>query len=810
MRINYKVFFDLCFQHSDNLILILSEDLEIREMNSRAETYLGFKKQDVLGKKINLVLKQSRIQSFINSNEILKKESTTSYIDYYGHTLQVFWEIIPVHDDEFNDAILVMGRIEMPNTDNGLEDLQLDNILNYAPGLFYWKDKNSVYHGCNDEFARLAGLDSRAQVKGKTDHDLAWKDRAELYTDVDQKVIESGIPTLNHEEVVKMIDGKPMTAITNKVPLWNPRGEVVGLLGITIDITRQKEVEHALKIAKEQAEAANRAKIEFISNMSHDIRTPLTGVVGMSKMLEDSVTDPNQKQYAHWLGESGDQLLKMLNSILDVVSSDNANEDNLHEESFDIKRMIQDIVELERPSILVKGIDLITHVDERIPAFLCTDHIKLHRILLNLLGNAIKFTEKGYVEIRIILLTREGENVTIQFQVRDTGIGISDELQKKVFEQFFRALPSYEGVYTGHGVGLHIAQSYAKLLATEIKIKSKLNVGTTFYFDLPLKFGKEVQERDDTHVPILQEKTSKGSLPKVVKTTALPDRLAQPSHAPHALLVEDNKIALLMLENLVTQAGYRFTSATDGEMALTLAKTHAFDFVITDLGLPKLSGIEFTRALRALESHHHNQSIPVFGLTAHADVKIKAECLEAGMNKAFTKPMTPAMLESIKINYFSLLPSSVADTHHADPTVGSLGLDLPNTEAELFELEALPLLNIDHALNGIGNDMALLKSILSAMVEQELPQDLDELYLLHAKSDWETVEHLAHRMKGGLMYCGTERLVFACQYLERYRKAGHSKMLEPLYQQVCLIADKTMTAIKSWLRAQVNQETSLS
>ena len=810
MRINYKVFFDLCLQYSDNLLLILSQDLQIQDINPKAETYLGWKKDDVLGKSVITVLKETRIQPFINSPEILKKESIITYIDCYGHSLQLSWEIIPVQDDELGDAVLVVGCIVMPSAEAGLEDLQLENVLNYAPGLFYWKDKNSVYHGCNDEFARLAGLDSRAQVKGKTDRDLAWKDRAELYIDIDHKVIESGIPTLNHEEVVQMIDGRPMTAITNKVPLWNPNGEVIGLLGITIDITLQKEVEHALKIAKEQAEAANRAKIEFISNMSHDIRTPLTGVVGLAKMLEDSVLDPNQKQYAHWLGESGDQLLQMLNSILDVVSSDNANEDDLHEESFDIRRMIQDIVELERPSILVKGIDLVTYLDEGVPSFLNMDHVKLHRILLNLLGNAIKFTEKGSVEIRIILLERQDEDVTLQFQVTDTGIGISEELQKKVFEQFFRVLPSYEGLYTGHGVGLHIAQSYVRLLGGEIKIKSELNVGTTFYFDLCLKVGYDIRKPDESHEPIYPVKPSIGPVASAVKTTALRHIVDIPSNAPHVLLVEDNKIALLMLENLVTQAGYRFSSATDGESALVLAKAHSFDFVITDLGLPKLSGIEFTRALRALASHYNNQSIPVFGLTAHADVKIKAECLEAGMNKAFTKPMTPAMLESIKINYFSLLCCPAPDANQADAAVGSLGIDLPNTEAELFGLEALPLLNIAQALNGIGNDMTLLKSILIAMVEQELPQDLEELYLLHAKSDWDTVEQLAHRMKGGLMYCGTERLVFACQYLERYRKAGHSKMLEPLYQQVCSIADQTIVAIKRWQNVQVGEETSLS
>ena len=791
--INYQVLFNSCLNYADDLMIVLSADLKILDINPQAQGYLRWQKSEVLGQSISQIFERTGVQPFVNQVEILKKESTISFINHYDQVLKISWDIIPI-DDAADRYVLLVGRKSMLPNYELLEDLQLENVLNYAPGLFYWKDTNSVYRGCNDEFARLAGLESRAHVKGKTDYEMSWKDRGDLYRAVDQQVIKSGIPVLNYEDVFKLSDGKPMIAITNKVPLWSTKGEVIGLLGITVDISRQKEVELALKIAKEQAEIANQAKTEFISNISHDIRNPLTGVVDMAKLLEVQVSNEKHKQFARWLGESSSQLLDMLNTVLDLVSLDYAAEEKIHTQSFDIRALVQGIIDLEKPSAVMKGIDLVRHIDDNIPRFLKADAVKLHRILLNLLGNAIKFTDQGYVDIRIILLSNTKDSCRLQCQVIDTGIGISKALQDKVFEQFFRVIPSRLGVHEGHGVGLHIAQSYAQLMGSVIKIKSELDQGTMFYFDLDLaKSDADAISLDHALTEDLPIKASQSS----IKTSQKP---------LHVLLVEDNKIALFMLESLVTQAGYHFSSARDGVTALEMAQKQSFDLLITDLGLPKLSGLDLTRALRA-DIHGLNRSIPIFGLTAHPNFKINAECLDAGMNKAFTKPMSAAILDSIRLNYFSSIQALNTETKQpAQVQSGFLGDDLPQSEAALFELDHLPLLDIAQALRGIGQDKELLTSILVAMVEQELPQDLEELYRLHAKSDWDGIEHLAHRMKGGLMYCGTEKLVLACQYLERYRKAGHSKLLEALYQQVSQIAGKTLTVMKTWLAQEVEEE----
>ena len=600
-------------------------------------------------------------------------------------------------------------------------------------------------------------------------------------------------------------DGEIRWIMDNGFPLCNEEGICFGVTGIAIDITEQKLNEERLHLAKEAAEAANHAKTEFIANMSHDIRTPLTGVIGMSKTLEAEIQDPKQKKHAHFLGESGDQLLHMLNGILDVIKADNANETDMHEEPFDLRHVINDILQLERPTTIVKGLDLIIQVDDAVPPCLISDHTKIHRILLNLLGNAIKFTSKGRVEVGVKCLSQTNTHVLLQFKVADTGIGIPPELQDKVFDRFFRVAPSQKTIYTGHGVGLHIAQSYAHLLGGEIILTSEFGVGTTFYFELSLKIGDDslivsqtIDESDNDPITTVPPTPLPEPMENLVNTPTLP------ANAPHLLLVEDNSTALCVLENLVTRANCQFTSAIDGEAGLELAKTQPFDLIITDLGLPGISGSEMTTLLRAFEVEHHKKPVPVIGLTAHADAKVKQDCIQSGMNEALTKPMKPEMLETIKTTYLTPSKTTAIPTNiqNSAVTAGKLGVDLPDTEEELFLLRHFPVLNASAAMKVMGNNVKLFNDILKSIVDKDLASDLAEIERAHECNDWESVEKTAHRMKGGFVYCGITKLAMACQYLERYRKAGHTTHLEALYQQLRVVADETVITINRWLSMQ--------
>ena len=679
-----------------------------------------------------------------------------------------------------------------------------NTIISSLPGSIYWKDIYGNYLGCSDEMCSFLGM-SKDQIIGKTDGHIgqilnwpiavstkAMKD--------DQEVIRTQSSLLNIEEIpFTDKNGRIIRQLTSKVPLLNAEGTVIGVLGFSVDITQRKQMEEELLIAKEQAESANFAKTEFIANMSHDIRTPLTGMVGMSSLIEAKSTDPEIQEYAQDVHACGDQLLSMLNSILDVISAENINEQDIKDETFDLRHCIEDLVEIEKPTAKLKKLGLHVDFDNNIPPYIISDRTKIHRILLNLLGNAIKFTSVGSITIETKLLTLKDATANIKFAVHDTGMGIALEQQSKVFERFFRASPSYKGLYTGHGVGLHIAQSYAKLLRGEIKLSSIEGEGTTFSFELSCKIGKS----DD-----VQSQDSLDLLPQLMtpRTNIVsPPLSSKSSSQPNLLLIEDNSIALKVLESLVIDASCQHISVTNGAEALALAKTMDFDLIISDLGLPGISGTEFTEQLRAWENAHNKRSVPIIGLTAHAETTMRTLCLQAGMDKVMTKPLNKTGLQSLIDQFYYLPLTSITTNLKKDhEPIKTLALELPDTDHDLFNLNAFPLIDSAQALSILGDNKSLLIDMYSFMIDHEIPTEKENILKAHANHDWKKIDALAHKMKGGVISLGLKKLSFACQYLERHQKTGHSKLSERLYKQMMAVLEETQQAIHQWLKTHAD------
>lgn len=642
-----------------------------------------------------------------------------------------------------------------------------ENILALMPGYVYWLDRNNTYLGCNDIQAEYLQLQSRHEILGKRTHELLKTKEQSIELDkINNEVMDTGTPYVVIEHLGEQV------YFSQKVPLRDEQNQVIGLLGISIDITELKKTEAALTQAKERAEAANRVKIEFIANMSHDIRTPLSGVVGLSKLLEESPLNPEQKQYAQWINESGEQLLSLLNGILEVVSTENCSERDVKQDVFDLRQCINDIVQLELPTSIIKGLDLQINIGESVPQLVITDRTKLHRILLNLLGNAIKFTHSGRVVVEVNALSIDDHQVHLRFAVTDTGIGISADIQHNVFERFYRASPSYKGVYSGHGVGLHIAQSYTQLLGSEIKLDSRENEGTHAYFDLSL----ELPEAEKLII----------NQPDIQKTAKLSQLLTNPiDDTPLLLLVEDNAIARRMLEVITAQAGYRSLSASDAEQALNLAKSIPFDLIITDIGLPGMSGYEFADHMRKWELETKKMPTAIIGLTAHALIEARNECLRAGMNDVLVKPISLSAMHAI-VSQFLAVSKQVMP----QDLLSTLDVALPEYENQLFELEQIPLLDTKRALRHISSE-ALLNEMLDLMVKDELPRDEQAIRDAYMNKDWESIERIAHKIKGGAVYCGMVRIEYACQNLERYQKTGNTKLSDRLFQQLLDVVQAT-------------------
>lgn len=655
--------------------------------------------------------------------------------------------------------------------------LMLDNILQYAPDWIYWKDINSIHLGCSEEFARVAGFKNRKEMIGKSDYECAWGNRADKYNLDDAEVIQSGRPKLNIEDTVLLNNGKEVVVISNKVPLRNSDGEIVGVLGIATDITERKKMENDLKIAKEAAEIASRAKSEFIANMSHDIRTPLSGVIGLSKLLENTLDDPDQKNDAHILHDSGVELLSMLNAIIDDVRIGNMQEDDIQVGNFDLHQCLDDLIKLERPTTTFKNLGLFLEMPADVPRWIQSDRKKIHRTLLNLLGNAIKFTQNGHITIRLKCLHQDAHDCHLEFSVSDTGIGIPNELQDKVFERFFRTTPAYKGTYKGHGLGLHIARTYVELLGGKLVLTSQEGVGTTFSFELFCQKGVPEEIGTDNTIP--NEHAQNISLPKGKSSNCF-------------LLVEDNIMALKVLESMFNKLGYGFKSASTGKKALELFKNSSIDLVITDIGLPDITGYELAAQIRAWEKENAKSSVVILGLTGHAKEIAQKECLEAGMDDVYMKPITLELLQTMVQPYLNQTQEVNLDTKKADR-------NLFKTKDKLFELEGFPLFDPQMALESLNQDRQLVIELLQEFISDTGQHDVYLIKQAYEEQDWDKVQNLAHKLKSGAVYLGINRLQLACQYLERYYKSGHRSKLIQLYQQLLQVNEETILVVRQWL-----------
>ncbi|MCP0913307.1 ATP-binding protein [Legionella sp. 27cVA30] len=672
---------------------------------------------------------------------------------------------------------------------------QLTNLINILPGDIYWKDVEGIWAGvnkrCVQSLYRMGfikkGIES--EVLGKTDYQLFDPKTAHAYRQNDLEVMEKKIE-LTREETTQLPTGEKIILLSTKRPFQDKEGKVVGVVGNTIDISYLKKIEAELKEATKKAEASSLAKTEFLENMSHDIRTPLCGVIGMADLLLEKALNEEQKQYAEWIHDCSEQLLTLLNSILDIVSLGNAREDEVKETTFDLYQFIEELVRLEMPTIKVKGLDLKVQLAPAVPRFLTTDRTKLHRILLNLLGNAIKFTEKGYITIEVLLLETLDNSARVQFSVADTGIGIPKNQQSKVFDRFHRVTPSYKGIYKGHGLGLHIVQSYVQLLGGKISLVSEENVGTRCTFILNLKFDAQ---KKSTYVSRWDIRKSASQATDMVSEKSPIQNQQFIANAPNLLLVDDNHISLKMLESFALKAGCRFTSTQSGENALQLAKTMEFDLIISDIGLPGISGQEFSRKFRDWEALHKKKPTPIIGLTAHAEIKTHQKCLDFGMNGVLSKPINMDTFSTILSRFF--LKEKKQDIENS----GFSGEQtISHHHDEFFRLEQYPLLDLEVALTNLG-DKDILRKALHLMLSQEIDMDLMNLQKAYEQNNWDAIGKIAHKIKGSALYCGAVRLKYACQYLEHSQKSGNKPILNSLYQQLLHVVKVTCQQIENWL-----------
>lgn len=650
-------------------------------------------------------------------------------------------------------------------------------LIDQIPAGVFWKDKNSTFVGCNQFFAQLAKIDDPRKIFGKTEYELPWgKYQASNYIADDQQVIANKQPKINIEEKITLDENREYVVLTNKLPLFNKQGEVVGILGVFHDITKRKIMELSLENAKQKAELANRVKTEFIANMSHDIRTPLTGVIGMSQYLHEIVDELHVKQYARWIYESGEQLLSLLNSILDIVSVDEMQDDDLQTEYLELNLLLEQLIKLNTPASVTKGIDLKLELPSEIPNLLLGDQGKLHRVLLNLLSNAIKFTESGCVILSCKLISKESTQATIEFKVSDTGIGIPKELQEQVFERFYKAHPSYQGVFKGYGLGLNIAKKYVELMGGKLQLRSEYGKGSSFSFKLNFTLP-DINSDNLTSVNYVKKSPNLESISnKFFKL----------------LLVEDNKIARKMVEVFCEAIGVKVDSFESAKLAFESFKICNYDFIITDLGLPDHSGYEFTQMIRAHEEKHKTAKIPIVGLTAHSHSIVKNKCLQVGMQDVVTKPITKDTLIFLLSSYTkqNMINISESIKPFTPPTN-----NFPLAYSEYIQL---PLFDFEKICSK-GIELNYVKELVNLFLHQDLKPNVSQVILYEQNNNTKELFELVHKIRGGAVYCSTQRLYKASDTLESLLLESSIDKAKDFFPIWHLVLQQTINELEKWL-----------
>jgi PAS domain S-box-containing protein len=360
----------------------------------------------------------------------------------------------------------------------------LNQMATNIPANIYWKDLRGVYLGCNAMQDQISQIKWHTSIVGKTLYDFLPKEDADRFAKVDDEVMLLG-KVMNLEEESFDTQGNPATYLSSKSPVHNDRGETIGMLGISLNITKQKQIEQHLRYVKEKAEAAARAKSEFIMNISHDIRTPFMGILGFSEILEAQEQDEFKKETLGYIRQSAERLLSWMNEIIDVVSSSGENTEI--DQPIDISQLLEDLAELMRARVEFKKLHWLIIIDPALPQYLVGDLAGVRRVLLNLIGNAVKFTNEGGVTVEVKLLSQAENNVNLEFRVKDTGIGISSENYGKIFKKFSRLKSNSIESYPGSGLGLYNVSQIVERLGGSVDVASTVGKGSIFSIQLPFK-----------------------------------------------------------------------------------------------------------------------------------------------------------------------------------------------------------------------------------------------------------------------------------------------------------------------------------
>jgi two-component system, sensor histidine kinase and response regulator len=587
---------------------------------------------------------------------------------------------------------------------------RLQGILDHASAMISVTDVEGRYLLVGRRWEKATGR-TADEVIGRTDAELV-PGYATPSRSTDLEVIRTGEAVQYERDTITAQGAR--SYLTVKFPLKDADGEVYAVATMATDVSERNR-------ALADAVEASRAKSEFLANMSHEIRTPLNGVIGTTELLLQTDLSPDQRALAETAASSGDALLAVIDDILDFSKIEAGRlELELHE--VDVREAVEGICAMLAPQANGKGVELTAVVGADVPALVRADGVRLRQVITNLACNAVKFTHRGAVGVRVELRERDGEHATLRFEVADTGIGIAPSKLEKLFESFSQADASTTRRYGGTGLGLAISRQLVQLMGGEIVAESVPGRGSRFHFDVRLAIaaGSDEREQPATRGPTLRW------------------------DGVRVLVAEDNAVNQLVVETMLAKRGFTVDIAGDGEEALAKLAVGDYAAVFMDCQMPKLDGYGATRRLRA-----DGLRLPVIAMTAHAMKGDRERCLEAGMDDYLSKPLRAEVLDEVLARWIA-------------PAAG-----------------AVDALIDEGRMRSFRDDYADIADQLLDLFLSSTPPLIDELHAAVDAGDRDELRRAAHKLKGSCQNIGATFMADLCRMIET-AESGHRETVAEL------------------------------
>ncbi|MEO7801523.1 MAG: PAS domain S-box protein [Ginsengibacter sp.] len=603
---------------------------------------------------------------------------------------------------------------------------RLQSILDNTTSLIYIKDLEGRYLLTNKKFKQVFDVNDEAII-GKTSLEIVTKDQAKGHRNVDEEVIRSK-KAIEVEEVITSSTGVHNLLIT-KFPLLDTQNNVYGISGIATDITERVRYQQQLMQAKAIAEDAKRLQEQFLANMSHKIRMTMNGIQGMTDLLLETSLSDEQHDFAKTIKNSSDNLLVIINDILDF-SKIQAGKLTIEKIDFKLTEVLDNIKAVFKHKVFEKGLTLHLNVNEDVPATLNGDPYLLNQVLVNLIGNAIKFTHQGGIQVSISIDSSSEKEISLCFTVKDSGIGIAPDKIDVIFESFIQANIDTSRKYGGTGLGLAITRQLLDMQQGKITVESELGCGTAFRFYLPYSHAKT---NSTTFF------SSKGVSNYRTLLTG-----------KKFLVAEDNEVNQKVITHVLQKAGGTVEIANNGLEAINYLKENpAYDLIIMDLQMPQMDGYAATKYIRNVM----NLSIPIIAMTASALKGEKSKCITMGMNDYLSKPFDVTFI----YKRISMLLGEATATN----TVKKMDERGNN---DLYDLSLIEEMNDDD----------YVADILQIFLENT-PVELNELKLACVDGKFDNAYKVAHKLKSSAARLKAENLLVILNKIEEQAKSldGH-------------------------------------